>query len=107
MPIVIKLEEGKRIVYKDKKLAGTLRHFCCGIDFRPIGNQKVLISIMRVRLGSKELKKCLESLLSFELPNKGMHVNFNYDTATNEEKFNNWKAIINAKYDAPIQTIQP
>jgi len=33
--LIIKEVEGEKKVYRNGELVGTLRKFCCGIDFRP------------------------------------------------------------------------
>ena len=82
--LIIKEVEGEKKVYRNGELVGTLRKFCCGIDFRPHGKPDALFSILRVKFGEPKLIKCVEALLSVEIPNKQFHWNFSYETATND-----------------------
>ena len=84
MAIIIKKVNGETRVYKNRKLVGILRKFCCGVDFRPIGNPDALFSILKVKFGDPKLTKCVEALLTVEIPNKQFHWNFSYATATND-----------------------
>lgn len=86
MSLIIKEVQGQKRVYNNRKLVGTLRKFCCGIDFRPQGKPDALFSILKVKFGEPELIKCIEALLSVEIPNKQFHWNFSYETASNDCK---------------------
>jgi hypothetical protein len=87
MSLIIKEVQGQKRVYNNRKLVGTLRKFCCGIDFRPHGKPNALFSILRVKFGEQKLIKCVEALLTVEIPNKKFHWNFSYGTASNDCKF--------------------
>lgn len=84
--VVINIVNGERRVYFNQKLVGTLRKFCCGIDFRPKECPDALFSILSVRFGDYRLMKCLEALCSIKIPNKSFHWNFSYKTAKNDCK---------------------
>jgi hypothetical protein len=91
MSLIIKEVEGEKRVYRGEKLVGTLRKFCCGIDFRPEGKPNALFSILKVKFGDRKLVKCIEALLSVEIPNKSFHWNFSYETAKNDTEFAEFK----------------
>lgn len=86
MAISIKNVKGEKRVYKGRKHVGTLRKFCCGIDFRPKHKPQALFSILKVKYGTRELEKCVESLLSIDIPDKSFHWNFNYEIAKDDCK---------------------
>ena len=91
MSVVIKEVNSEKNVYIDQKLVGTVRKFCCGIDFRPEKRPKALFSILRVKYGDSKLTKCLEVLSTLDIPNKPFHLNFSYDTATDDKKLADYK----------------
>ncbi len=91
MSIIIKEVQGQKRVYNNRKLVGTLHKFCCGIDFRPHKKPDALFSILRVKFGDPKLAKCIEALLSVEIPNKQFHLNFSYETASNDCKLSAFK----------------
>ena len=80
--VIIKEVNKEKRVYQNRKLMGTLRKFCCGVDLRLKNNPDVLFSILGVKFGDKKLEKCIEALLSIEIPNVELHQNFDYKTAT-------------------------
>lgn len=89
--ITIKDVIGVKKVYKNVKIAGTLNMFCCKVDFKPHNKPNTSFSILRVKFGSTKLIKCLEALLSIEIPNDNLHLNFNYEMATSKSKMANFE----------------
>lgn len=83
-------------MYKGAKLIGTLRDFCCGIDFRPTGRPNALFSILILKEETERLIDCLEALSSIEIPNKNFHYNFNHKIAKNIKQLLEYETILNA-----------
>ena len=91
----IKEVNGEKRVYQNRKLVGSVRKFCCGIDFRPKGKNGALFSILGVKFGEKKLEKCIESLLSINIPDKDFHWNFRYSIAKNKEELKDYEKRLN------------
>lgn len=94
MALIIKKVKSENRVYLNRKLVGTVRNFCCGVDLRIKDKPGVLFSILKVKLGSNELSYCVEKLLSCTIPNKSFHWNFNYETAKNDCKMAAFKVAL-------------
>lgn len=78
------------IAFKDGKEIGTIRKFCCGIDFRPKGKPNALFSILKAR-NDEKLKICISALSEIKVPKKRFHWNFNHEIATNEARLADYK----------------
>ncbi len=79
-------------VYRDGINIGTVRRFCCGVDFRP-NYSKGIFSILNVKgYFDKDLKKCIEAIASIYIPDCYFHYNFSIKTLNRldeyEEKLN-------------------
>ena len=79
-------------VFVGKKQVGTVRKFCCGIDFKD-NRSSGLFSILKVRQYSDaKLKKAINQILSIKIPDSGFHWNFTVKTkkelAEYEKKLN-------------------
>lgn len=90
MKVEIKKENNSRFVFKNGQKIATLRAFCCGIDFKPISNSDVIISILRVRFGSYDLLKCVKKLSDIDFTGLCLHWNFNVEIAYNAEKLSEY-----------------
>lgn len=84
--ISIRLVKNEYRVYDKRKLVGTCRKFCCGIDFRP-NYTKSMFSILAVRdMNNPKLKKCIEAIRSINIPSNG-HFNFHPDRLKDLAKY--------------------
>lgn len=98
MKVRINKVKGQYRVYYGRNLVGTLRKFCCGIDFRHNCRPNALFSILKVRFGTPELTDCLKALLSIKIPiSKSFHWNFEHDIAINDNKLNAYEKQLNEK----------
>lgn len=94
MSIIIKEVNGIKKVYKNKKLLGTVRKFCCGVDFRPKA-KNCIFSILKVKIDSKELIFCIDKISSLNIPDCYFHYNFNIDIANSELKLKKYQKSLN------------
>ena len=91
----IKDEKGEKVVFKNDIRVGTVRKFCCGVDFRDDRNDNALFSITKVSYSDYRLLKCIEKILMLDIPNKIFHWNFNYETAKNNVKLQEYQNKLN------------
>lgn len=95
--ITIKFEKGEHNfneyrVYQKKKLVGTVRKFCCGIDFRIKGKPNALFSIMPARsYKDTGLKESIEAILQMKIPKRNFHWNFNQKLLDDKEKLKEYE----------------
>lgn len=86
----------KHVVYVNNKRIGTLRQFCCGVDFRIDGKPNALFSIMpRMKYDDEKLKECVSAILKLKIPKRNFHWNFRHDIANDLEAMKKYELNLN------------